>query len=146
MKTKVYLFTLIRITIGIFWTLQLTWKAPPNFGCPDQGFCLWVDKEIHYPLIPLYAQTILQLVKAHVYLFGWFTDLLEVSLGLFIIMGIFIKQAAFIASLWTLNLLIGLANVPGENVWYYVFLLLLNLVYVGLDESNQLTFKQLVKF
>jgi hypothetical protein len=37
------------------------------------------------------------------------------------------------------DLLIGLANVPHEQAWYYVFLIMLNLMFVALGASGQLS-------
>src|SRR5262249_14317394 len=62
------LLTGIRVVLGIFWLLQLTWKPPPSFGCPDGGFCTWVGKEVQYPLIPLYGQLVRAVVQPNIYL------------------------------------------------------------------------------
>ena len=68
-----------RIVLGIFWLLQLTWKPPPTFGCPNDGFCLWLDKEIQHPVIPLYADRVRTLIRPNAILFGWFTTVVEVT-------------------------------------------------------------------
>ena len=129
----------IRIVLGIFWLLQLTWKPPPSFGCPDAGLCLWLNLEAQHPLIPLYADFVRSVVLPNVYLFGWITTLVEVAIGLSLLLGLFTRLGALVGVLWTMNLLIGLANVPNEQGWYYGFLILLNLLFVGLGASGQLS-------
>jgi uncharacterized membrane protein YphA (DoxX/SURF4 family) len=129
----------IRIVLGVFWLLQLTWKPPPNFGCPDKGFCFWLDQEIQHPLIPLYGEFIGAVVRPHAILFGWMTTVTEVLIGLSLIFGVFTRLGALVGTLWGLNLLIGLAKVPNEQPWYYAFIVLLNFLYVALGGSGQIS-------
>lgn len=131
--------TIIRVVLGVWWLSQFTWKPPPTFGCPNEGFCLWVNKEIQYPLIPLYADFMRAVIKPNVYLFGWFTFFVETTLGLGYIFGIFTRLTGIVGTLWSLNLLIGLVAVPGETAWYYFATILLNLVYVALGSKDQLS-------
>jgi len=129
----------IRCVLGVFWLLQLTWKPPPNFGCPDQGFCLWLDKEIQYPTIPLYADLLRAVVRPNALLFGWFTTIVEVFIGLTLVFGIFTRLGALVGTLWAINLIIGLASVPNEQGWYYAFLIMLNATYAAIGASGQVS-------
>jgi len=133
------MMTLIRIVLGIFWLLQLTWKPPPSFGCPDSGFCLWLNNEIQHPLIPLYADFLRTIVRPNVILFGWFTTIVEVFIGITLVFGVFTRLGALVGTLWAINLLIGLSNVPNEQGWYYGFLVMLNAVYLAVGASGQLS-------
>ena len=136
--------TLVRVVLGIFWLLQITWKPPASFGCPDAGLCLWLNLEVQNPLIPLYADFVRLIVLPNVYLFGWLTTIVEVSIGLSLLLGLFTRLGALVGVLWSINLLIGLANVPHEQGWYYGFLILLNLLFVGLGASGQLSVDRLL--
>jgi thiosulfate dehydrogenase [quinone] large subunit len=129
----------IRIVLGIFWLLQITWKPPASFGCPDAGLCLWLNQEVQHPLIPLYADFVRVIVLPNVSLFGWMTTIVEVGIGLSLLLGLFTRLGALVGVAWSINLLIGLANVPNEQGWYYGFLILLNLLFVGLGASGQLS-------
>ncbi len=122
-----------RIVLGVFWLLQLTWKPPPTFGCPNDGFCLWLDKEIQHPVIPLYADMVRTLIRPNAILFGWFTTVVEVMIGLTLVFGKWVRFGALVGTLWAINLLIGLANVPNEQGWYYGFLVMLNAIFLALD-------------
>jgi uncharacterized membrane protein YphA (DoxX/SURF4 family) len=128
----------IRVVLGIFWLLQLTWKPPPNFGCPDKGFCFWLDQEIQHPLIPLYGDFIRVVVRPNVILFGWITTIVEVFTGLTLVFGVFTRLGALVGTLWSTNLLVGLANVPNEQGWYYGFLIMLNFLFVAIGASGQI--------
>lgn len=124
--------TLVRVVLGVFWILQFDWKPPPQFGCPDQGLCLWLDKEIQHPLIPLYGEFVRVVARPNAIPLGWVTLIVETGIGLALVFGVFTRLGALVGTLWSLNLLIGLANVPGEQGWYYAFLIMLNFVYVAL--------------
>lgn len=129
--------TLIRVVLGLFWLSQVSWKAPPTFGCPDQGFCLWVNLEIQHPLIPLYAEMLEILVKPYVILVGWVTFVVETLIGVSLVFGILTRLGGLVGALWAMNLLIGLSAVPGETSWTYVWLMLLNLLFFGVGSVWQ---------
>ncbi len=129
----------IRVALGIFWLLQLTWKPPPTFGCPSGGFCFWLDQEIQHPLIPLYATFLRVVIRPNVILFGWFTTIVEVFIGLTLVFGVLTRVGALVGTLWSANLLIGLAAVPNEQPWYYFLMVLINLVFVAIGGSGQIS-------
>ena len=131
------LMTGIRVVLGIFWLLQITWKPPATFGCPNAGLCLWLDLEIQHPVIQLYAEFVRLIVRPNVYLFGWITTVTEVFIGLTLLLGLFTRFGALVGVAWSINLLIGLANVPHEEGWYYAFLIMLNLLFVAVGASGQ---------
>ena len=134
-----WLLTGIRVALGLFWLLQLEWKPPPTFGCPDGGFCFWLDQEIQHPLLPLYADFLATFIRPNVMLFAWFTTVVEVAIGLSLLLGVLTRLGALVGALWSLNLLIGLSAVPNEQPWYYVLMVLLNLAYLAIGGSAQLS-------
>lgn len=131
--------TVIRVLLGIFWLAQQTWKPPPTFGCPSGGFCFWLAQEIQHPLIPLYADFLRAVIRPNAIAFGWFTALVEVAIGLALIFGVFTRLGALVATLWSVNLLVGLAAVPGETPWYYVSIVTVNLLFVATGASGQIS-------
>ena len=131
--------TAIRVLLGIFWLAQQTWKPPPTFGCPSGGFCFWLDQEIQHPLIPLYANFLRAVIRPNAIAFGWFTLLVEVAIGLALIFGVFTRLGALVATLWSANLLIGLAVVPGETPLYYLAIVAVNLLFVVIGASGQIS-------
>ena len=129
--------TVFRVLLGIFWLAQQTWKPPPTFGCPSGGFCFWLDQEIQHPLIPLFANFLRAVIRPNAIAFGWFTLLVEVSIGLALIFGVFTRLGALVATLWSVNLLIGLSAVPGETPLYYLAIVAVNLLFVVVGASGQ---------
>lgn len=129
----------IRVVLGIFWLLQLTWKPPPTFGCPNEGFCFWLDQEIQHPLLPLYAEFLRAVIRPNAILFGWFTTMVEVFIGITLVFGVLTRLGALVGTLWSVNLLMGLAAVPNEQPWYYVLLVMLNLLFFAIGGSGQIS-------
>ena len=133
------ILTGIRVLLGIFWLLQITWKWPPAFGCPNEGLCLWLNLEIKHPVIPLYADFVTAVIRPNVILVGWFTTVVEEGIGLLLLLGLFTRLGALVGAMWSINLLIGLANIPGEQGWYYAFLIMLNLTFLAIGASGQIS-------
>jgi hypothetical protein len=129
--------TAVRVALGVWWLSQFSWKPPPTFGCPNGGFCLWLDKEIANPLIPLYADMLRAVVRPNAIIFGWFSFAVETALGIGFIFGIFTRLAGLVGTLWSLNLLIGLVAVPGETAWYYLSMILLDFLYFTVGSTGQ---------
>jgi hypothetical protein len=131
--------TAVRVVLGLFWISQFSWKPPPTFGCPDQGFCLWLSKEIQNPLIPPYVDFLRTIVQPNAIAFGWLTFFAETAIGLSLTLGFLTRLGGLAGTLWSLNLLIGLVAVPGETFWYYLSLLLLNFQYFAIGDRHQVS-------
>lgn len=129
----------IRVIVGVFWLMQLTWKPPPTFGCPNAGFCLWLDREIQYPLVPLYAEVVRVIVRPNAIAFGWLTTVVESAIGLSLLFGVFTRLGGLLGALWSLNLLIGLGAQPDEQPWYYISIVLFGFLYFAIGSSRQLS-------
>ena len=138
-KLQIVALTVVRIGLGIFWLWQQTWKPPPAFGCPTEGFCYWLDQEIQHPLIPLYADFLRTVVRPQAYVFGWITLLTETAIGLSFLLGALTRLGGLVGTLWSLNLLVGLIRVPGEEAWYYIGMVLVNCLYLVVGGSSQLS-------
>jgi hypothetical protein len=131
--------TAVRVVLGLFWISQFSWKPPPTFGCPDQGFCLWLNKEIQNPLIPAYATMLRTVIQPNVIAFGWFTFLAETAIGVSLTLGFLTRLGGLAGTLWSLNLMVGLVAVPGETFWYYLSLLLLNFQFLAIGDLHQIS-------
>src|SRR5438552_2374286 len=96
--------TAVRVVLGLFWISQFSWKPPPTFGCPDQGFCLWLNKEIQNPLIPPYADFLRTIIQPNAIAFGWLTFFAETAIGLSLTLGFLTRLGGLAGTLWSLNL------------------------------------------
>ena len=135
--------TAVRVVLGIWWISQFSWKPPPSFGCPDGGLCLWLNKEIQSPLIPLYADVMRAVVLPHAILFGWLAFVVETAIGVSLVFGIFTRLGGLIGTLWSVNLMIGLVAVPGETAWYYLSMILLDFLYFAVGNLDQISIDRL---
>jgi hypothetical protein len=119
---------LARIVVGALWFSQLLWKLPPDFGCGPQGnagLCDWISREVQHPALPLYAAFLRTVVQPAFGLFGWLVFLLEATIAASLLLGLLSRLGGLLGTIQGLNLLIGLAAVPGEWYWTYVMLALL---------------------
>lgn len=117
-----------RIVVGLLWFTQLLWKLPPDFGCGpqrNQGLCDWISREVAHPALPLYAAFLRTIVQPAFGFFGWMTFLLETTITVTLLFGLLTRLGGLLGTVQAVNLLIGLAAVPGEWYWTYVMLALL---------------------
>jgi len=125
---------LARIAIGFLWITNALWKVPPDFGFaalpnpPDPSLALYVQEMINHPPFGLYQTFMRDVVVPNGSLFGYLILLGEWTTGLLLLFGLFTRLGGLLGTLQALNLMIGLANVPGEWPWSYRMLVLLNLI------------------
>lgn len=121
-----------RIIIGVLWFQQLLWKLPPDFGCTpagDQGLCDWLNREIQNPAIPVYADLVRNVVQPNLGILGWLVWLAEAGIAVSLLLGLLTRLGGLIGFAQAMNLLIGLAAVPGEWYWSYVMLAMFCLLF-----------------
>ena len=138
--------TCVRVIFGYFWLSRVLAFPPPSFGCPDAGFCLALTQAIHNPLSAVYRTILEVVVQQHAVLFAWISTALEAVAGVTILLGVLTRLGALVGLIWSLAFLICLAAVPGESAWYYLSLVLLSLVFLGIGGSNQLSVDHLARW
>jgi len=113
-----------RSLIGVMWLFSLRWKLPPDFVPPAgmKGLMDWLQLEVAHPTIGLYADLVSALVIPNFTAFAWIVFLSELLVGLMLLTGTFTRVGALIGLLMSLNLGIGLAEVPGEWPWSYLMM------------------------
>src|SRR5258708_22530839 len=130
--------TVVRLALGLWWISQYRWKPPPTFGCPTDGFCLWLSREIEYPVIGTYVDVLRSFVLPHPFIFAWLAFAIETAIGVSLILGLYTRLGAFAGALWSAFLLLGLLQVPGVNSWYYLAFILLDVVFFSIGALRQL--------
>src|SRR5258708_30766968 len=99
---------------------------PPGFA----GLHKYVVEESHYAFFPGYASFVQQVFLPHFLLLGAGVWTAELLVALSLMLGLFSRLGALLATLLAIQLYVGLAVAPGEWYWTYGMLVLLGVVLV----------------
>jgi thiosulfate dehydrogenase (quinone) large subunit len=122
-RAPLWPIALSRVLIGALWLFSLRWKLPPDFTpAAGRGLLDWLQLEVQYPAFDFYARFVQTVVIPNFTLFAWLIFLSELLVGLALLIGTFTRPAAALGLMMSLNLGIGLLEVPGEWPWSYVML------------------------
>ncbi len=112
-----------RIVIGVLWLFSLRWKLPPDFdGGSERSLRQWLQLEVEHPTFAPYGRFVETVIQPNFTLFAWLLFFCELVVGISLLLGLFTRGGALLGFGLSLNLGIGLANVPGEWPWAYVML------------------------
>ncbi len=117
---------LLRLVIGAMWWQQSLWKIPPNYD----GLSYWMQQMVDHAAIELQGTLVAQVVLPHIALFGPVVYLIEVSIGLSLMLGLFSRIGALLGALMAINLWLGLYSAPNEWPWTYFFLVVIQILFV----------------
>ena len=87
-----------------------------------RGLMDWLLLEVEYPAFDFYANFIETVVIPNFTLFAWLVFLFELLVGLSLLTGTFTRLGGTIGLLMSINLGLGLLEVPGEWPWSYVMM------------------------
>lgn len=114
---------LARMIIGILWLFSLRWKLPPDFASTEtRGLMDWLLLEVEYPAFAFYGQFVETLVIPNFMVFAWLIFLAELAVGSSLLTGTLTRLGALLGLAMSLNLGIGLLDVPGEWPWSYAMM------------------------
>ncbi len=133
-EKSLVVLALVRIFVGYLWFQQLFWKLPPDFA----GLRKYVVEESHYAFFPGYASFLQQVFLPHFIVLGASVWLAELLVALSLMLGLFSRLGALLATLLAVQLYIGLAVAPGEWIWTYGMLVLLGVVLVAVPAGRRL--------
>ena len=120
--TRPYI-ALARIAIGVLWLFSLRWKLPPDFApATGKGLLDWMQLMAQHPAFDFYGAFVQNVVIPNFTLFAWIIFLGELLVGLGLVTGAWTRVAAVGGLLLSINLGIGLLDVPGEWPWSYIML------------------------
>jgi uncharacterized membrane protein YphA (DoxX/SURF4 family) len=117
---------LLRVLVASMWWQQTLWKIPPNFA----GLRYWMEQEAGHAAVVLQGELVRDVVLPNLWLFGPLVYLVEVTIGVSLLLGLFSRVGAALGVLMGLNLWLGLYSAPGEWPWTYVFLVIIQALYV----------------
>lgn len=134
-----------RIVVGLGWLWSLRWKLPFDFEPSGEtvGLRTWLELEVEHPVFGFYADIVDALVLPNFTLFAWLVFLAELAVGAGLVLGISIRATAVLGLLMSINLLIGLANVPGESALFYVVMILAHIAVLVLPAASNFTVQDL---
>ena len=122
-KTVLWPISISRMLIGIMWLYSLRWKLPPDFVPADgKGLMDWLLLEVQYPAFSFYANFVESVVIPNFIFFAWIIFVAELLVGLSLLIGAFTRVGAVVGLLMSLNLAIGLLEVPNEWPWSYAMM------------------------
>jgi len=122
-KAPLWPISLSRILIGLLWLISLRWKLPPDFTPgAGRGLLDWLQLEVQHAAFPLYGSFVETVVIPNFTLFAWIIFLAELLVGLSLLTGALTRLGAAVGLLMSINLGIGLLEVPGEWPWSYAML------------------------
>ncbi len=116
-----------RMMIGILWLFSLRWKLPPDFAptsgrTSGRGLMDWLLLEVQYPAFDLYANFVQSVIIPNFTLFAWLIFLTELAIGLSLLTGTLTRLGGTLGLLMSINLGVGLLEVPGEWPWSYMMM------------------------
>jgi uncharacterized membrane protein YphA (DoxX/SURF4 family) len=120
-------YGLMRVIIGIVWWQQSLWKIPPHW---DWGLIHWMEVMVEHASTQLQSTLVRDLVLPNIAVFGPLVYAIEVFIAVSLILGVVTRLGAALGALMAINLWLGLYNAPGEWPWTYMFLVVLQIIFL----------------
>jgi uncharacterized membrane protein YphA (DoxX/SURF4 family) len=117
---------LLRVLVGVMWWQQSLWKIPPNFD----GLTYWMRQEVDHASFRIQSDLVANVVLPNIQVFGALVYAIEVAIGVSLILGLWSRLGALLGALMAINLWLGLYSAPGEWPWTYMFLIVIQLLFV----------------
>ncbi len=117
---------LLRIVVGVMWWQQSLWKVPPEYD----GLIHWMQEMVAHASTHLQSVLVRDFVLPNIAVFGPLVYAIEVAIGVSLILGLLTRLGSALGALMAMNLWLGLYSAPGEWPWTYMFLVVLELLYL----------------
>jgi uncharacterized membrane protein YphA (DoxX/SURF4 family) len=130
-RAPLWPIALSRVAIGLLWLGSLRWKLPPDFApATGRGLMDWLQLEVQHAALGFYGEIVQTIVIPNFALFAWLIFLSELLIGLLLLTGTWTRLAAVLGLLMSINLGIGLLEVPGEWPWSYIMMAMWHVVFL----------------
>ena len=120
-------YGLMRVIVGIMWWQQSLWKIPPHW---DWGLIHWMEVMVEHASTQLQSTLVRDFVLPNINVFGPLVYAIEVFIAVSLILGVVTRIGAALGALMAINLWLGLYNAQGEWPWTYMFLVVLQLIFL----------------
>jgi len=117
---------LLRIVIGAMWWQQSLWKIPPDYSV----LIPWMQQMVDHASTLLQSGLMRDFVLPNIAVFGPLVYAIEVAIAASLILGLLTRLGSVLGALMAINLWLGLYSTPGEWPWTYMFLVVLELLYL----------------
>lgn len=120
----------LRVTAGLLWLSNVSWKVPPDFGRSAdgcRGLCAFVQAGVDHPVAPVYPWVLDTLIGPNLALFGWAVLLAEFLLAGLLLSGTLVRVAAVVGFAQSVAIGLSVANAPDEWYWSYALMAALHL-------------------
>jgi uncharacterized membrane protein YphA (DoxX/SURF4 family) len=118
---------LLRVMVGSMWWQQSLWKIPPHY---DWGLIHWMQVMIESASTQLQSDLVRDFVLPNIAVFGPLVYAIEVAIAVSLILGLATRLGAALGAAMAINLWLGLYNAPNEWPWTYMFLVVIQLIYL----------------
>ncbi len=118
---------LLRIIVGTMWWQQSLWKVPPHY---DWGLIHWMQVMVDHASTQLQSNLVRDIVLPNIAVFGPLVYVIEVAIAGSLILGLLTRLSSVLGALMAINLWLGLYNAPNEWPWTYMFLVVLELLFL----------------
>ena len=118
---------LLRVIVACMWWQQSLWKIPPHY---DWGLIHWMQEMVEHASTALQSVLVRDVVLPNIAVFGPLVYAIEVAIAVSLILGVATRLGAALGALMAINLWLGLYNAPGEWPWTYMFLVVIQLIFV----------------
>jgi uncharacterized membrane protein YphA (DoxX/SURF4 family) len=116
----------LRVLMGAMWWQQTLWKIPPHFD----GLRFWMQQEADHAAVALQGELVGDVVLPNLTLFGPLVYLVELTIAVSLLLGLWSRAGALLGLLMGLNLWLGLYSAQGEWPWTYMFLVMIQAWFV----------------
>ena len=117
----------LRVLVGCMWWQQSLWKIPPHY---DWGLIHWMEEMGQHASTQLQSDLVRDIVLPNIAVFGPLVYAIEVVIAMSLILGLLTRLSSVIGALMAINLWLGLYNAQGEWPWTYMFLVVLELLFL----------------
>jgi uncharacterized membrane protein YphA (DoxX/SURF4 family) len=117
----------LRFIVACMWWQQSLWKIPPHY---DWGLIHWMEEMVEHASTELQSVIVRDLVLPNIAVFGPLVYAIEVGIAVSLMLGVVTRLGAALGALMAINLWLGLYNAPGEWPWTYMFLVIIQVIFV----------------
>lgn len=125
------LVAVVRVTVGLLWIENLSWKRPPEFGNrsnPPEGLYDWTLRGVQNEVFAPWAWFVENVVLPNFLVFAWLTFVVEACLGGFLLVGLATRFWALVGVAQSFAIIFSVLQTPHEWFWAYLLMVAAHLM------------------